>query len=98
MPKGYWLTIYRSVADPARLADYAAHATPVLEAAGGRIIARGPAVRTFEGGANERTVVIEFPSVAAAIAAYESPAYQQAAGKLRGAVVREVRIVEGVAG
>ena len=96
MAKGYWLTIYRSVSDPARLAEYARTATPALEAAGGRIIARGSAVRTFEGGANQRTVVIEFDSVAQAIAAYESPRYQAAARALQGAVDREVRILEGV--
>ena len=96
MAKGYWITIYRAVLDPARLARYSEAATPALEAAGGRIIARGTAIRTFEGGANQRTVVIEFDSVAQAIAAYESPRYQAAAQALEGAVDREVRILEGV--
>lgn len=96
MAKGYWITIYHAVSDPARLAEYARTATPALEAAGGRIIARGTAVRTFEGGANQRAVVIEFDSVAQAIAAYESPRYQAAAKALQGAVDREVRILEGV--
>ena len=96
MAKGYWITIYRGVSDPARLARYSEAATPALEAAGGRIIARGTAIRTFEGGANQRTVVIEFDSVAQAIAAYESPRYQAAAQALEGAVDREVRILEGV--
>ena len=96
MAKGYWITIYHAVSDPARLAQYAAAATPALEAAGGRILARGTAVRTFEGGANQRAVVIEFDSVKQAIAAYESPRYQAAAKALQGAVEREVRIVEGV--
>jgi uncharacterized protein (DUF1330 family) len=96
MAKGYWITIYHAVSDPARLAEYTRTATPALEAAGGRILARGTAVRTFEGGANQRAVVIEFDSVAQAIAAYESPRYQTAARALKGAVEREVRIVEGV--
>ena len=96
MAKGYWITIYHAVSDPARLARYSEAATPALEAAGGRIIARGTAIRTFEGGANQRTVVIEFDSVAQAIAAYESPRYQAAAQALEGAVDREVRILEGV--
>lgn len=98
MAKGYWITVYRSVSDPARLAEYTALAVPALEAAGGRILARGIAARTFEGGggANERTVVIEFASVAEAVAAYQSPRYQAAAKVLAGAVAREVRIVEGV--
>jgi len=97
MAKGYWLTIYGSVSDPARLAEYSALATPAIEAGGGRILARSAAVRTYEGRGNERTVLIEFASVQQAIAAYESPRYQEAANRLRGAVEREVRIVEGVA-
>ena len=96
MAKGYWITIYRSVSDPARLAAYAALATPALEAGGGRVLARGIAARTFEGGTDQRTVVVEFPSVEQAIAAYESPRYQSARAKLVGAVDREVRIVSGV--
>jgi uncharacterized protein (DUF1330 family) len=96
MPKGYWITIYRAAADPARLAEYSARAVPAIEAGGGRILSRGVAVRTFEGGASQRTVLIEFDSVARAIAAYQSPAYQAAAAVLRGAVEREVRFLEGV--
>jgi len=98
MAKGYWLTIYRSVSDPARLAEYARLATPAIEAAGGRILARGVSFRTYEGGGgggDERTVVIEFAGVREAVAAYESARYQEAARMLRGAVDREVRIVEG---
>ncbi len=96
MAKGYWITVYRSVTDPAKLAEYSALAVPALEAAGGRIIARGTAARTFEAARNERTVVVEFDSVARAVAAYESPRYQAARRILEGAVEREVRIVEGV--
>lgn len=95
MAKGYWITIYHAVADAARLAEYAALATPALEAAGGRIIARGVAARTFEGGENQRTVIVEFGSVQEAIAAYESPRYQAARKILDGAAQREVRIVAG---
>jgi uncharacterized protein (DUF1330 family) len=96
MARGYWVTVYRSVADPARLAAYAALAGPALEAAGGRFVARGIAARTFEGIESQRVVVIEFESVAHAIAAYESPRYQAALRVLSGAVERDVRIVEGV--
>lgn len=94
--KGYWITIYHSVSDPARLAKYAALAGPAIEAGGGRILARGLAAMTFEGGENRRTVLIEFDSVSRAAATYNGPAYQAAAAVLKGAVDREVRIVEGV--
>ncbi|PYT45817.1 MAG: DUF1330 domain-containing protein, partial [Acidobacteria bacterium] len=49
MAKGYWITFYRSVRDPARLAEYGALATPAIEAGGGRFLSRGPAARSFEG-------------------------------------------------
>ncbi len=95
MAKGYWLSIYRSVSDPAKLAEYGKAAAPLIQAAGGRFLARGNAVRTFEGGGNERTVVVEFDSVELAIAAYQNPGYQAARRILEGAVDREVRILEG---
>lgn len=56
---------------------------------------RGTPVKTFEAGINLRTVVIEFDSVASAIAAYDSPDYQAARKLLGGTVVRDIRIVEG---
>ena len=96
MPKGYWISFYRSIADPARLAEYAKRAGPVIEAAGGRFLARGAPARTFEAGLAERSIVIEFESVAQAIATYESPAYQAAAKLLGDTAERDIRIVEGV--
>jgi len=96
MAKGYWITIYHSISDPTRLAQYAALATPAIEAGGGRILARGVATTTFEHNGNQRTVVIEFDSTQQAIDTYHGPSYQAAVNILNGAAVREVRIVEGV--
>ena len=79
VPKAYWISCYRSIGDPARLAEYAKAAGPVIQAAGGRFLARGAPTRVFEYGVLQRTIVIEFESVAQAIAAYESQAYQAAA-------------------
>ena len=47
-------------------------------------------------GISERTVVLEFDSVEQAIAAHDSPAYQEALRLLGNAVDRDLRIVEGV--
>jgi uncharacterized protein (DUF1330 family) len=41
-------------------------------------------------------VLIEFDSVAQAVAAHDSPAYQAALAELGDSVDREIRIVEGV--
>jgi uncharacterized protein (DUF1330 family) len=95
MAKGYWVTFYRKVIDPAKLAEYGVLAGPAIEAGGGRFLARGSPARTFEGTENQRAVVVEFDSVAQAIATYNSPAYQAALALLRNAVERDVRILEG---
>jgi uncharacterized protein (DUF1330 family) len=96
MAKAYWISLYRSIRDEKALAAYAKLAGPALEAAGGRILARGLPARVYEGGANQRAVIIEFDSVARAIAAHDSPAYQQALQALGNAVDRDMRIIEGL--
>lgn len=96
MAKGYWIAFYRSVSNPAALAEYAKLAGPAIQAGGGRFLSRGTAVQAYEAGIKERSVVIEFDSPAKAIETYESPAYRAARKVLEGAVERDVRIVEGV--
>jgi len=96
MAKGYWITAYRAVTDPAKLAKYAVLAGPAIVAGGGKFLARGEAASVFEAGIRARTVLIEFPSVAAAIATHDSPAYQQAVAALDNGAERDIRIVEGV--
>ena len=44
----------------------------------------------------ERTVVIEFDSVAQAVAAYESPGYQAALRALGDGAERDIRIIEAL--
>ena len=96
MAKAYWIAAYRSIRDPQALAAYARLAGPALEAAGGRLLARGMPAQVFESGVAERTVLLEFDSVAHAIAAHESSAYQQALVALGNGADRDMRIVEGV--
>jgi uncharacterized protein (DUF1330 family) len=96
MPKAYWIACYRSVSNPAAVAEYAKLAKPAIEAAGGRFLARGLPAKTFEAGCNQRTALIEFDSVTQAIAAYESDAYKAALRALEGSAERDMRIVEGV--
>jgi uncharacterized protein (DUF1330 family) len=96
MAKGYWVTFYRSISNPAALGEYAKLAGAPIQAAGGRFLSRGAAVKTYEAGIKERSVMIEFDSVEKAVSAYESPAYQAALKVLQGACERDVRILEGV--
>jgi uncharacterized protein (DUF1330 family) len=97
MAKAYWISAYRSIRDPKALAAYAKLAGPALEGAGGRFLARGMPARVYEGGVQERTVILEFASVAQALAAHDSPAYQEALRALGNGAERDMRIVEGVA-
>ncbi len=96
MPKAYWISAYRAVNDPAKLADYAKLAGPSLTAAGGKFLARGEAAAVMEAGLKQRTVILEFESVAAAQAAYASTGYKAALAALGDGAERDIRIVEGV--
>jgi uncharacterized protein (DUF1330 family) len=93
MAKGYWITFYRSTSDPAVLAAYAKLSGPAIASNGGRFLARGGTVKTYEQGIAQRTVA-EFDSVEQAIAAHDSPAYQAALAVLGNTCERDVRIVE----
>jgi len=96
MPKAYWISAYQEVRNPDALAAYAKLAGPALTAAGGRFVVRGMPAAVKEAGLMQRTVVVEFDSLQAALAAYDSPGYREALAALgTDAVVREIRIVEG---
>ena len=90
------MTTYRSITNPGPLADYAKLAGPAIAAAGGRFLVRGMPATTYEAGLNQRTVVIEFPNLKAALAAHDTPGYQEALRALGDGAERDLRIVEGV--
>ena len=94
MAKAYWINTFRSISDAERLQRYAALAGPAIRAAGGRFLARGNPAAAFESGTLTRTVLIEFANTSAAIAAYNSAAYQEALAALGDAAERDLRIIE----
>jgi uncharacterized protein (DUF1330 family) len=96
MAKAYWVVCYRSISDPAAREAYTRLAVPAVLASGGRYLARGDPAKTYEGGIDQRTVLVEFDSLAQAISAYDSPGYQGALAVLGNAAERDLRIVEGV--
>ncbi|MGH9713496.1 MAG: DUF1330 domain-containing protein [Candidatus Acidiferrales bacterium] len=96
MPKAYWIACYRSISNPAAVAEYAKLAGPAIEAGGGRFLARGVPAKSYEAGEKERTALIEFESVAQAVATYESAAYKASLRALGGRAVRDIRIIEGI--
>lgn len=94
MAKGYWIAHGR-VDDPEGYEAYRrANAAPLSEH-GGRFLVRGGAQVVAEGAAKPRTVVIEFPTYAAARACYESDAYQAAIRLREGISESDLVIVEG---
>jgi uncharacterized protein (DUF1330 family) len=95
MAKGYWISCYRAVKDPDRLAAYAKLAAPAILAGGGKFLVRGPAAKAYEQGVLQRTVVVEFPDLATASQVHDGPGYQEALRVLGDAVERDFRIAEG---
>ncbi len=96
MPKGYWISAYRSISNPEAVAAYAKLAGPAIAAGGGRFLARGDAAQVYEAGIKMRIVVIEFDSLAAAAACHDGPAYQEALRVFGNAAERDFRLVEGL--
>jgi len=65
------------IRDLVRYQDFMRQVKPALEAAGGRYLARGGALKVYEGDWSPRRIVLlEFPSVAAFEAFYNGAAYQ----------------------
>ena len=94
MPKGYVITRV-DIKDPEAYARYAAEATKVIAAHGGKPLARGGRHEALEGKARARNVVLEFESYDAALAYYHSPEYQAAKALREGAADIEMVLVEG---
>jgi len=97
MPKAYWIA-HAEISDPEIYEQYkAANAAPFKEF-GARFIVRGGAQYLREGEAKSRTVVIEFASLEAAQACYDSPAYQAALAIRNPISEADLVIVEGYEG
>ena len=94
MPKALWITCYREIKDPDKLAAYAKLAGPATAKFGSRYLCRGTAQAAYEHGQKERVVVTEFDSLAQAISAHDSPGYQEALKALGDGAVRDVRMIE----
>jgi uncharacterized protein (DUF1330 family) len=97
MAKAYWIAFYHSIKNPDAFAAYAKVAPAAVQAAGGRFVVRGNPAKVYEQGLQQRVVMIEFDSLEKAVAAHDSPGYQEALRVLgKGSVERDLRIVEGL--
>lgn len=77
MPKGYWVA-HVTVDDPSAYEAYRAANAVAFAKYGARFLVRGAPQEVREGSVRPRTVVIEFPTLEAAQACYDSPEYQAA--------------------
>ena len=50
MPKAYWISTYRTIHDPGKVANYAKLAGPALTSFGGVFLARGLPTAVYEHG------------------------------------------------
>ena len=97
MPKGYWIARV-DVADPEGYKRYVAANAVAFKKFGARFLVRGGSFDNVEGGARQRNVVIEFPSVQAARDCYHSPEYQAAIALRAPVSTADIVIVEGYDG
>ncbi|MBP0481522.1 DUF1330 domain-containing protein [Sagittula salina] len=94
MPKGYIIG-HITVKDPEAYREYVERDTPILHRLGGRFIVRGGQSQVVEGTAHDRHVVIEFPTYAEALAAYNDPDYQEVAAIRHATADSVILVVEG---
>jgi len=94
--KGYWIA-HVTVTDPDSYQKYVDGTAAAFEKYGARFLARGGKCEQLEGEGHPRNVVIEFDSMAQALACYHSPEYQAARAHRVDAGIANLMIMEGVA-
>jgi uncharacterized protein (DUF1330 family) len=94
MPKGY-VILTESIKDPAGMDAYSRAAGPSMAQGGASVLAVDGQPQLLEGEWHGRTVVLEFESVEAARAWYESEAYQRAKPLRQAAADTNAVIVSG---
>ncbi len=94
MPKAYWIG-HVTVTDPEAYQAYRQANAAAFARYGGRFLVRGGAQQVVEGNLRPRTVVIEFPDLAAARACYDSPEYRAALALRLPVSLADLMIVEG---
>jgi uncharacterized protein (DUF1330 family) len=95
--KGYWIA-HVDITDPEGYKAYvAANAIPFGKF-GAHFLVRGGTREVVEGKARARTVVIEFPSYAAALDCYRSSDYQAAIALRKGKAEADLFVIEGYDG
>lgn len=95
MAKAYWIA-HVTITNPDQYKHYAGDAPVAFKKYGATFLARGGTFEQMEGNGRPRNVVVEFPSLQAALDCYRSAEYQAARAKRIGAGEADIVIVEGV--
>ena len=92
----YFISFRDTMKDAAAYAAYLQKAGPTLaDHPGAKVVVANGALTPLEGALPDGVVIIEFPSVEAAKAWYDSPAYQAVLGERLAATAGRAVIVEG---
>ena len=94
MKKAYGIVVYESISDEAKLHAYVELSPNAFDKHGAKFLTRGYLSVLKENARNERTVVVDFPSVEHAEAFYESDEYKLALEALGVGAVRRYKICE----
>ena len=73
-----YVFMHADVTDPDGYEEFKSLAAAAIADHGGRYLVRGGAMQALEGEWRSRVILVEFPSYAAALAFYDSGAYQKA--------------------
>ncbi len=95
--KGYWIA-HIDVTDPEGYKAYVAANAEAFRKFGARFLVRGGTHEMQEGHSRARTVVMQFPDYATALACYRSPEYQRALALRQGKGVVDLMVIEGYDG
>ncbi len=94
MPKGYWIA-HVTVRDTAAYEPYRNAVAALLPKYQATYLVRGGAQTVVEGAIRPRSVVIEFPTLQAALDCYHGPEYQAAKALRIAAADGDVSIIAG---
>ena len=92
--KAYAVVVYEEISDEGKLERYMEIAPKAFGEFGAKFLSRGYPSIIKENAKCERTVIVEFPSVAKAKEFYDSLQYKVALDALAGGAVRSFKICE----
>ncbi|MGZ9074007.1 MAG: DUF1330 domain-containing protein [Rhodoplanes sp.] len=95
--QGHWVA-HVDVTEPEGYKAYVGADMEAFRKYGGRFLVRGGQFEVLEGASRSRTVVIEFPDYASAVACHHSPEYQAAAALRKGRAEFDLIAIESYDG